>query len=67
MKFPISISVTHLGQAILLAMHVLNIILPQVPEKWKGLVAGLLALGNWYLAYLAHNSSPSGNALPPNA
>ena len=63
----ISLNTNNVLQAALLMLHVLNLAMPNVPDKYKGLAAGVLGLLNWLVSYIGHNSTLAGNKLPPEA
>lgn len=47
-------------QALATILQVLNLLLPAVPDKYKPIVAGVIAIIQLYLGNAAHNSNPDG-------
>lgn len=60
----IKISTSRIMQAILVILHVLNLVLPQVPPEYKVYVTMAIGIGNVIVNEWAHASNPDGTPSP---
>ena len=63
----IKISTSRILQALLIVLHILNIVLPEVPVEYKVYVTTAIGIGNVIVNEWAHNSTPDGSAVPASS
>lgn len=61
MRMPtITISTNQIIQVCLGVAHILNLAMPQIPDKYKVPAAAVLAICNWAVSTMGHYSTPDG-------
>ena len=59
------LTTTRILQIIIGILHIVNLLLPQIPVKYKPIAMGVLAVGNVIVSEIAGNSNPDGTPAPP--